>query len=256
MTDIRLLTAGADPRASRSDRRHADLARGIAGRGAIFIAGMFSLSLVGCASTTGHGGSNAEEAHTNGVRYALNQLRQLPTAEQSPPEAVRLTREYCASIAMDCGNVPMPPSRVDALVVVRGMVGSSTLKEHAVELLGALRGAPTLREFEARATRIERKADRFLASEERERFADFAAIARGSARLWAPVGQGGRGGRGITLPATTGSARKDINWKEVAAADAAGCLAGIEFGPPGCVAGAIAFSVADIIHQLLASGPS
>ena len=251
MKNIDSLTVRADRRAGVFGSPEVGRARGIASTRAIFIAGMLSLSLAACTSTTGRGGSNAGEAHNDGVRYALNRMRQLPSAEQGPAEAVRLTREYCASRGIECGNVPMPPASVDALAVVRGMAGSPTLKENAVAVIGALRGARTLREFEARATRIQREADGALASGERERFADFVDIARSSAGLWAPVEQGGRGGRGTTLPATPGSARKDIDWKEVAAADAAGCLAGIEFGPPGCLAGAIAFSIADIIHQAL-----
>jgi hypothetical protein len=86
--------------------------------------------------------------------------------------------------------------------------------------------------------RIEKSGIRKLRGRELLFFAGLCSLARHSARLWAPVKEGGEGtGTG------TGQA-KEIDWGEVFAADCIGFAA--SGGNPVV---AIAFSIADIIVQ-------
>lgn len=194
--------------------------------------------------------SNAGQLHDDGVRYVLERLDSI-NQPGLPTRVVQLSHEYCggmrAATGRQCSNQARYPAfPLDAEAVVDAAAGSAPFKVHLRTLFRTGRTAPTLPVFVSAVDALERSADRELRGAERERFSDVASIARSSATFWAPQSQGGRNGGGTKLP-SGGAALKTIDWKEVYEADALGCLVTIEIG---CVEGAVAFSVADIIKQL------
>jgi hypothetical protein len=208
--------------------------------------------LPACKSTVGVDSvQTAGVLHDNGVRYVLEHLDTIPPQAQLPVRVANLVREYCQTIGRKCSaSVANPSFPLDAERIAVSQ-GSDDFKRITRTLFLAGRSAPNLRAFTTSVDAVEREARTRLNSTEREHFASIASIARSSATYWAPKSQGGRDGAGTRLPyaGNTGSTVKvTIDWVEVAEADWEGCVQTIEFG---CVDGAILFSVADILKQLL-----
>lgn len=216
----------------------------------ILCAMSFLVSVAACASAAKGGRlRTVGEQHNDGVRYVLEHMESIPPRAELPGRITSLTREYCASIGRQCAaSVPYPSFPLDAERVIAASPGSEEFKRSLRALFEAGRSAPNLQAYLGATGVIERNAAARLASPERERFSDIASIARSSARLWAPTSEGGRNGGGTKLPPTGGAAQQDIDWNAVAEADAMGCLVTIEIG---CFEGAVAFSAANIIGQLL-----
>jgi hypothetical protein len=192
------------------------------------------------------------ELHNDGVRYVLERLKKVPKKKELQSSVTNLVAEYCTTIGMRCSVlVPVPSFPLNMTRIINSSAGSRELKSKLRSLFQAIPKARNIPDLEASLTRIEREASGTLSRPESEHFSNVVSIARSSARLWAPVDQGGRNGASIVLPArvSTGSGggpALKINWAEVAAADAFGCAV----SGPFCVAGAILYSVADILLQL------
>ncbi len=187
------------------------------------------------------------ETHNQGVIYVLEHLKTVPPRSELNAKVLSLTRKYCESAGLDCpGKIAIPqfPLQDDLIVTASG--GSAALRKEYRSLITTIRAAKDIPTLEIALKTLEQQADAVLKRPERKRFADAVLIAISSARLWAPVALGGRGGGHIKLP-PGGKPVDGIDWNEVAEVDMEGC---IEFFLEGCVEGAVAFSTIDILIQL------
>lgn len=237
----------ASLRGSGNQRSRTSTGARKAKRVALFLA---SGALTACTSIGGVSPESIGERHNQGVGYVLGNLRTLPPRNQLLGRVTELTLENCRITRRRCHLPASTPATfngrpTDVGQYIVGLSGSRAYKTSLTELFGISPGAVDLAGFERSLSGIEARAAAQLRGAEHTNFIQVAGVARSSARLWAPVEQGGRDGGGITFPPTSG-ARPKINWQEVYEADAAGCLASLPF----CLDGAILASAADIAWQL------
>ena len=203
-------------------------------------------SLLGCATISPVKSTAAGEVHNEGVRYVFANIERMPDRNNMVATFNAQIQTYCRTIGRTCASFDRNPADSSTLEELLASGRASPAFNDSVRaLFRPLQEGGSFRTVDRALAVAERNGRAGLHSIEREHFANIASIARSSARLWAPVADGGQGGGGVRFQ--PGTARKDIDWKEVAAADAEGCLATL---PIGCVEGAIVASLIDIAIQL------
>jgi hypothetical protein len=216
--------------------------------GRVFVQAAFFLLSVSCgARAAASMEATTGETHNRGVAYVLEHMKTVPPKADLDSKVLSLTLKYCKSAGLDCpGKITIPqfPLQDDLIVAASG--GSAALQREFKSLLTTVRTAKDIPSLEVDLKNLEQQADTVLKRPERKRFADAVSVAISSARLWAPVALGGRGGDHIRLP-PGGKPVADIDWGEVAEVDLEGCM---EFFLEGCIEGAVAFSAVDILIQL------
>jgi hypothetical protein len=203
--------------------------------------------LMSCVTPRAVDRASAGEVHNAGIRYVFARLTRLPSRDEASSVFNPLIQQYCESIRRRCVSLDgITPSGGNVERLLSTQRSSETFKDGVRSLFRALDGAADFAALDRSTSAVEREFSGRLEGVERERFSNLVSIARSSARLWAPISQGGLGGGGIRD--SSGTAMRDIDWEEVAKADAEGCLVTIEVG---CIEGAILFSAINIIAQSL-----
>jgi hypothetical protein len=205
---------------------------------------------------------DAGELHNQGVKYVLQHLNSLPAPKEVNSVILGLTRQYCASIGQDCSWLTVPTELPrDPQQLINHLKGSQALRNRAQAVFSLIRirgqeprNARSLARFEQKLNHLEPSYQRPLNARDSAALSSLISVAGASGRFWASTAEGGLGG-GRYVPDPTPGAEAEIDWEEVAAADAAGCIAGAAavsftiFSPAGCAIGAVAFSAIDIANQ-------
>jgi hypothetical protein len=191
---------------------------------------------------------SAGEIDNRGVGFVLGHIKVVPPKSQLNSQVLALTLKFCRKSGLDCSrNVQIPEFPPQDNLIIAASGGSQALRKEYRALATTIRTAKDIPSLEASLAVLEQQAATILSRPERKRFSDAVSIASSSARLWAPVKLGGRGGGHVVLP-PGGRPASDIDWGEVAATDVDGCIDFFLEG--GCAEGAVAFSAIDILQQL------
>ena len=208
--------------------------------GSVFVLAALAGPLTPACASTG-------QQHNQGVAFVLDHMKAVPPKSELDADVVKLTLKFCRKSGLDCGRPVLPEFPLQAPLLIGSIEGSAQFKIECRALVSTVRAAKDVPSLEVSLAALEQQAATVLDAREKKRFSDAVSIASASARLWAPVALGGRGGGKIIIP-PGGKPPSDIDWREVAVADAIGCAIFFEIG---CIPGAVALSVADIVHQLL-----
>jgi len=112
------------------------------------------------------------------------------------------------------------------------------------------RNARSLRRFEQTLKNLESSYKRSLNATDAAVLSSLVSVGRSSGMFWASQAEGGLGGVRYIPDQSPDHQEAKIDWNEVVAVDAMGCLAGAEAVFVGCAAGAILYSSLNIADQL------
>jgi hypothetical protein len=185
------------------------------------------------------------EAHNAGVRYVLRNVKIDPKKKPDQAAIKKLATEYFGVFGITGRRTPFRFQRhPDTKAVVKSIQKKGIVTHLGAEavstLLATLQKKLPLPKLLAEIERQEHAVTGKLRGSDLLFFQGMAAVARHSAKLWAPVSEGGEDFGHVGTGATM---KKPIDWHEVVHVDCAFAWLGIKI--------AVAASVIDIIIQIL-----